>query len=64
LEQEDAEVPREAPPKGRKAGKKDVLEIKDGLLYRKGMLWIPENKGLINVVLESEHDTKIAGDMG
>jgi len=33
-------------------------EIRDGLLYRKGMLWVPE--GLTKRVLESEHDTKVA----
>jgi hypothetical protein len=64
LEQEVADGPREAPLNSREARKKDVLEIKDGLLYRKGMLWIPEDKDLINSVLESEHDTKVAGHMG
>jgi hypothetical protein len=28
------------------------------------MLWVPENKNLIRQVLESEHDTKAAGQMG
>jgi hypothetical protein len=59
----EAAGPREAPQDGRKA-RKEILEIKDGLLYRKGMLWISEDKDLINTVLESEHDTKIAGHMG
>jgi len=36
----------------RKVRIKDVLEIKDGLLYRKGMLWIPEDYGLIQTILE------------
>ena len=28
------------------------------------MLWIPENGNLKNLILGSEHDTKIAGHMG
>jgi len=48
--------------KARKPG--EVLEVKDGLLYRKGMLWIPEDENLIGTILESEHDSKIAGHMG
>jgi hypothetical protein len=28
------------------------------------MLWIPDNKDLIQKILESEHDTKVAGHMG
>jgi hypothetical protein len=55
--------PRESQQEGRKAGN-DILEIKDGLLYRKGMLWILEDKDLINSILSSDHDTKIAGHMG
>ena len=38
------------------------LEIRDGLLYRKNTLWVLE--GLTQKVLESEHDTKVAGHMG
>ncbi len=38
------------------------LELRDGLLYRKGRLWIPD--GLQKAVLETEHDTKVAGHMG
>jgi len=37
-------------------------EAKEGLLYRKNKLWIPE--GRIQSVMESEHDTKVAGHMG
>jgi len=32
------------------------------MLYRKNLLWVP--KGLIEQILESEHDTKVAGHMG
>jgi hypothetical protein len=49
---------------GRKAGTDGILELKDGCVYRKGMLWIPNNKTLVCQILESEHDTKIAGHMG
>ena len=41
-----------------------TLEIQDELLYRKIMLWVPNDKELIQVILESEHDTKVAGHMG
>jgi hypothetical protein len=36
--------------------------IEDGILYQKMKLWIP--KDLIAMVLESEHDSKIAGHFG
>jgi len=38
------------------------LEIQDNLQYRKGKLWIPA--GTVQHVIESEHDTKVAGHMG
>jgi len=38
----------------------EVLEIKDGLLYQKAMLWILEDGNLNQTILESEHDAKIA----
>jgi len=41
---------------------RSVLEIWDELLYRKSMLWVPEE--LVQENLESEHDTKVAGHMG
>ena len=58
-------------PDGRKAedgreariGKR-MIEKMDGCVYRKGMLWIPNDKNLIRQILESEHDTKVAGHMG
>jgi len=43
---------------------KGKIEIRDGCLYRKGMLWIPNNRNLIRQILESEHDTKVAGHLG
>jgi len=41
-----------------------VKEIREEneLLYRKNLLWVPE--GLVGKILESEHDTKVAGHMG
>jgi len=38
------------------------LEIRDELLYRKSILWVPER--LVQKILESAHDIKIAGHMG
>jgi len=55
---------RETTPRGQKARTKVILEIKDGLLYRKGMLWIPEDKELITTILESEHNSKFTAHMG
>jgi len=38
------------------------MEIQDELLYRKNRLWVLEE--LVQEILESEHDTKVAGHMG
>jgi len=38
------------------------IRIKDGLIYRRNLLWIPN--GLIQQIMESEHDTKVVGYMG
>jgi len=38
------------------------LSWEDGVLYRRNLLWVP--MGLISGILESEHDTKVAGHMG
>jgi len=52
-------VIEEPSPKDRK-----VKEIRkeNELLYRKNLLWVPER--LVGKILESEHDTKVAGHMG
>ena len=42
---------------------KGIIEMKDGCVYQKGILWIPNDKDLIPQILESEHDTKVAGHM-
>jgi hypothetical protein len=41
---------------------KEPLIVEDGILYQKMKLWVP--KDLIMMVLESEHDSKIAGHFG
>jgi hypothetical protein len=41
---------------------KEPLMIEDGILYWKMKLWVP--KDLIVIVLESEHNSKIAGHFG
>jgi len=46
-------------PEDRKA--RDIKK-ENGVLYRRGLLWVPQ--GLIQRILESEHDTKVAGHMG
>jgi len=61
---EEAACPREVRQRDRKVRTEEVLEIKDGLLYRRGTLWIPEDGNLKKLILESEHDTKVAGHMG
>ena len=46
-------------PENRKVGE---IRYNDGLLYRKNLLWVPNE--LVQRIMESEHDTKIAGHMG
>jgi len=52
-------VIEELSPKDRKV--KEIREENE-LLYWKNLLWIPE--GLVGKILESKHDTKVAGHMG
>jgi len=54
MNQEAAE--EELPSKDRK------LRNENGVLYRRNLLWISE--GLVQRILESEHNTKVAGHMG
>jgi len=58
LEQEAA-LPEGKQRMNRKA-RSETME--NGLVYRENMLWVPE--GIMQGILESEHDTKIAGHMG
>jgi len=46
-------------PKDRKARE---WNWENDLLYQRNLLWVP--KGLVQKVMESEHDTKVAGHMG
>jgi transposase InsO family protein len=62
--EKDTARARDSQRAGRKARIDGILELKDGCVYRKGMLWIPNDKTLVCQILESEHDTKIAGHMG
>ena len=36
---------------------------KDGMLYRKGKIWLPHNEALKKLVFENEHDTMVAAHM-
>jgi len=47
-------------PKNQKI--KETPELREGPLYWKNQLWAPE--GTVQWILESEHDTKVAGHMG
>jgi len=49
----------EVPPKVQKVKE---LSCENNLLYRRNLLWVPI--GLVQKVMESEHDTKVAGHMG
>ena len=40
------------------------LTYKDGMLFRKGRVWIPKDPSLKKLIMESEHDSKVAGHMG
>ena len=37
---------------------------KDGMLYRKGKIWLPRDDALKKTVFENKHDTMVAGHMG
>ena len=55
---------RDSRRESRKARIKGVLELQEGCVYRKERLWVPGGKGMRQGILESEHDTKVAGHMG
>ena len=59
VRKEEAALPKE---QERNQGTRKVVKVRDGLLYKKGMLWVPEK--LIQGILESEHDTKVTRYMG
>jgi hypothetical protein len=43
-------------------GKEEILQLEDGLLYRKGLLWVPENER--KAILHTEHDSRVAEHFG
>jgi hypothetical protein len=46
----------------RTEGKEGILELQDGLLYCKGLLWVPENAR--NAILYTEYNSPVAGHFG
>jgi putative transposase len=46
----------------RTEGKERILELQDGLLYRKGLLWVSKNAR--NAILYTEHNSPVAGLFG
>jgi len=50
----------EPAPKNRTV-REQTLELRDGLLYQRNLLWVPE--GIVRQVLESEYDSKVVGHM-
>jgi hypothetical protein len=62
-EESEAVLPRKEQRPGRKA-RIGTLGLHDGFIYRKGMLWIPDNKDLIQKILESESDIKVTRHIG
>jgi hypothetical protein len=46
----------------RTEGKERILELQDGLLYRKGLLWVSENAR--NTILHTEYNSPVAGHFG
>ena len=55
----DGEQPIRKP--GRSTG---ILHEEHGMLFRKSLLWVPDDFDVRKSLLESEHDTKVAGHMG
>ena len=41
-----------------------LVTYKDGILFRKGKVWIPSDPSLRKLIMESEHDSRVAGHMG
>ena len=41
-----------------------LVTYKDGMLFRKGKVWIPSNPSLRKLITESEHDSRMAGHIG
>ena len=56
---EQEAMAEEPAPKDQKAKE---IRIENGLMLRRNLLWVPN--GLIQQIMESEHNTKVAGHMG
>ena len=41
-----------------------LITYKDGMLFRKGNVWIPSDPALRKLIMESKHDSRVAGYMG
>ena len=41
-----------------------LVTYKDRMLFRKGKVWIPSEASLCKLIMESEHDSRVAGHMG
>ena len=41
-----------------------LVTYKDGMLFRKGKVWIPSDPSLRKLIMESAHDSRMAGHMG
>ena len=41
-----------------------LVPYNDGILFRKGTIWIPNNPGLCMKIMEAENDSQVAGHMG
>ena len=41
-----------------------LVTYKDGMLFRKGKVWIPSDPSLRKLIMESEHDSRVAGHVG
>ena len=41
-----------------------LFTYKDGMLFRKGKVWILSNPSLRKLIMESKHNSRVAGNMG
>ena len=41
-----------------------LVTFKDGMLFRKCKVWIPNDPSLRELIMESEHDSRVAGYIG
>lgn len=56
--EEEAALPRDEQRTAVPAGS-EILGLKDGVLYWKRLLWVPNHKDLTRQILESEHDFSV-----